>query len=183
MTDPFISPEQINQPRNPGVFLGRVGDPGLERIDGLEVVYPPSGAIGLTEATVRELANLMAGDDLSIVWIDPGERETHMLTGIPDHVALNTAERLLEVDGKHTKIPSREFEVLSCFFRNPYRILSRTEILNKVWAANDDYEFSKDMVSVHIFRVRKRLGEYSQSIQTHTGLGYRFDPSYPFEQE
>ena len=66
----------------------------------------------------------------------------------------------------------REFELLAFLARHPGRVLSREELLRKVWGY--DYVGETRTVDVHVRRLRAKLGDKGKLIQTVTGSGYKF---------
>ena len=66
----------------------------------------------------------------------------------------------------------REFDLLSFFARNPGRVLSREELLRKVWGY--DYLGETRTVDVHVRRLRRKLGEEHATIETVLGSGYKW---------
>lgn len=71
------------------------------------------------------------------------------------------------------ELSPKEFELLLYMVENNGRALSRDQILNKVWG----YDFFGDTrtVDTHIKKLRLKLGEKGELIQTVRGLGYRFE--------
>src|SRR5436309_2228681 len=68
----------------------------------------------------------------------------------------------------------REFELLAFFARYPGRVLSREELLRKVWGY--DYVGETRTVDVHVRRLRAKLGPKQSLIETVTGAGYKLVP-------
>ena len=68
----------------------------------------------------------------------------------------------------------REFELLAFFARHPGRVLSREELLRKVWGY--DYVGETRTVDVHVRRLRAKLGPKQSLIETVTGAGYKLVP-------
>jgi DNA-binding response OmpR family regulator len=66
----------------------------------------------------------------------------------------------------------REFDLLAFFARHPGRVISREELLRKVWGY--DYLGETRTVDVHVRRLRAKLGEKTRMIETVTGSGYKF---------
>lgn len=75
------------------------------------------------------------------------------------------------IDGKGYELTQREFEVLRELLMNQGRILTRQNLLNKLWR----YDFYGDerVVDTHIKNLRKKLG--ISFIQTIRGVGYKID--------
>ncbi|MEQ1831924.1 MAG: response regulator transcription factor, partial [Candidatus Eisenbacteria bacterium] len=70
------------------------------------------------------------------------------------------------------ELTPREFDLLAFLARHPGRVLSRDELLRKVWGY--DYVGETRTVDVHVRRLRAKLGEDSTSIETVLGSGYKF---------
>jgi len=79
------------------------------------------------------------------------------------HVATCAGERL--------DLTPREFDLLAFLARNPGRALTRDELLRKVWGY--DYVGETRTVDVHVRRLRAKLGEHHEMIETVLGAGYK----------
>jgi len=73
--------------------------------------------------------------------------------------------------GRRLELTPREFELLAFFAQHPGRALSREELLRKVWSY--DYLGETRTVDVHVRRLRVKIGEKHEVIETVTGLGYK----------
>lgn len=91
-----------------------------------------------------------------------------------DGLELDLYTRTAERDGKKVELSNKEFALLEYLMRNPHRILSRTQISEKVWDMN--YEPSSNVVDVYISALRKKLDRDHEIELIHTikGAGYRF---------
>ena len=67
----------------------------------------------------------------------------------------------------------REFEILLYLTNYPGRVLSRSDILNRVW--EKDIIVTDRTVDVNMARLRKKLGRFGQYIKNKPGYGYIFD--------
>lgn len=67
----------------------------------------------------------------------------------------------------------KEFLIMKYFMENNGRVLSREKIIEKVWDYNNDALMRT--VDMHISTLRKKLGKYSESINTVRGVGYCFE--------
>ena len=76
--------------------------------------------------------------------------------------------------GARLELTPREFDLLAFLARHPGRVLSRDELLRKVWGY--DYVGETRTVDVHVRRLRAKLGDASGSIETVLGAGYKFAP-------
>ncbi len=81
--------------------------------------------------------------------------------------------RYVYVDGERVDLSPKEYELLLYLAENAGRALSRDQILNAVW--NYDYFGDPRTVDTHIKKLRLKLGDKSELIQTVRGLGYRFE--------
>ncbi|MRT43230.1 quorum sensing response regulator transcription factor QseB [Pantoea sp. SOD02] len=71
-------------------------------------------------------------------------------------------------DGEAISLKSRELALLELFLRNPGRVLTRSQLEEKLYSWDEDV--SSNAVEVHIHHLRKKLG--SQFIRTVHGVGY-----------
>ena len=77
------------------------------------------------------------------------------------------------VDGKPVELSFKEFELLTYFMENEGVALSREKILNSVW--NYDYFGDARTIDTHVKKLRFKLLERGNNIQTIWGLGYKFE--------
>ena len=84
-------------------------------------------------------------------------------------VTLNLRTRQVSVDGTTVELPAREFTMAETFLRHPGQVLSREQLLDRVWGYNHDP--GSNVVDVYVGYLRKKLG--SELIETVRGMGYR----------
>ena len=96
-------------------------------------------------------------------------------TRVVNGLAIDFTMVTMTIAGAPLSLTRREFELLAFLAREPGRVMSREELLRKVWG----YEFIGETrtVDVHVRRLRAKLGERSPLIETVTGIGYRFSDS------
>jgi two-component system response regulator RegX3 len=73
-------------------------------------------------------------------------------------------------------MPLKEFELLELLMRNPGRVLTRGQLIDRVWGS--DYFGDTKTLDVHIKRIRSKIEVHpSEPVQLVTvrGLGYRFE--------
>lgn len=77
------------------------------------------------------------------------------------------------IDGTKVALTPKEYDLLIFFAKNPNRVFSRSELLDKVWG----YEFIGDdrTVDTHVKMVRDRIEPYKKFIVTVWGTGYKFE--------
>jgi two-component system alkaline phosphatase synthesis response regulator PhoP len=81
------------------------------------------------------------------------------------------------LDGHPIGLSLREFELLKFFVQYPYRVFSRSQILDRVWGS--DVYVEPRTVDVHIRRLRQRIERDDATpalILTVRGVGYKFNP-------
>jgi two-component system alkaline phosphatase synthesis response regulator PhoP len=88
------------------------------------------------------------------------------------HVRIDSGARLVSVDEHPVALTAIEFDLLLALAENRGRVLSREQLLEKVWG----YDYYGDMrvVDVHLGHIRQKLGR-ADLIATVRGVGYRFE--------
>ena len=89
---------------------------------------------------------------------------------------LNLRRRTLLKSGKNIVLTQVEFQMVEYFFQNPDTVLTRTDILNKVWGANCFGE--EKTVDVNIRRLRKKIEDDPSApkvLATVWGMGYKWN--------
>lgn len=89
------------------------------------------------------------------------------------NVVLNLLTRQAQVGGELIDLPAREFTLAETFLRHPGQVLSREQLLDRVWGY--DYSPGSNIVDVYIGYLRKKLG--ADLIETVRGIGYRLRES------
>ena len=79
---------------------------------------------------------------------------------------------IVHVNKKVTIFPRKEFEILFFLASNPGRVFSRDLLLKEVWGP-DIYVVDRT-VDVHIRKIREKLGDFADLIETIKGVGYKF---------
>ena len=91
-------------------------------------------------------------------------------------VMMDVERHEVRVDGEAVTMPLREFELLELFLRHPGRVLTRRQIIERLWGP--DYEGDTKTLDVHVKRLRGRVEMDASKpvlITTVRGLGYRLD--------
>jgi two-component system alkaline phosphatase synthesis response regulator PhoP len=88
------------------------------------------------------------------------------------HVRIDAGAHTVTVDDVPVELTSIEFDMLRALAENRGRVLTRAQLLEKVWGA--EYFGEMRVVDVHIGHVRQKLGNESL-IATVRGVGYRFE--------
>jgi DNA-binding response OmpR family regulator len=85
--------------------------------------------------------------------------------------ALDLRTRRVTVGGETVELTAREFALAEMFFRHPGQVLTREQLLDRVWGY--DYDPGSNVVDVYVGYLRKKLG--SDLIRTLRGAGYRLE--------
>ncbi len=88
-------------------------------------------------------------------------------------VSLDPGRRTCTVEGREIKLSPREFDLLECLLRNQGQVLSRAQLLDKVWGL--DFQGDDRAVDVRIRSLRAALGEAGKQIKTVFKAGYRME--------
>jgi two-component system alkaline phosphatase synthesis response regulator PhoP len=88
------------------------------------------------------------------------------------HIQIDVGAHIVIVDDVHVELTSIEFDLLRALAENRGRVLSREQLLEKIWGT--DYFGEMRVVDVHLGHVRQKLGNESL-IATVRGVGYRFE--------
>ena len=92
-----------------------------------------------------------------------------------DSLVVDLFGRRVRIDGQDIDFTYKEFELLAQLAHNARRTISRTELMETVWAEAPE-DTGERTVDVHVRRVRTKLGRYRRLISTVRGAGYRLDP-------
>ncbi|MGQ9833203.1 MAG: response regulator [Candidatus Villigracilaceae bacterium] len=88
------------------------------------------------------------------------------------HLHIDTGARTVTVDDRLVNLTAMEFDLLRALAEQRGRVLTREQLLEKVWGTN--YYGDLRVVDVHVGHVRQKLGR-DDLIVTVRGVGYRFE--------
>ncbi len=91
-------------------------------------------------------------------------------------VRLDTERHLVAVDGQPVSMPLKEFELLEMLLRNAGRVLTRGQLIDRIWG--NDYVGDTKTLDVHVKRLRAKVEPDPadpRHIVTVRGLGYKFE--------
>ena len=95
---------------------------------------------------------------------------------VAGELRLDSDRHQVTLSGKPISFPLKEFELLELLMENVNRVLTRGQIIDRVWGAN--YFGDTKTLDVHIKRLRSKIEEdpaRPKYIQTVRGLGYKFE--------
>jgi DNA-binding response OmpR family regulator len=90
-------------------------------------------------------------------------------------LALDVARHTVTLGGKPVDLTPKEFELLRALLESAGRVLSREQLLSRVWGYARADEIESRTVDVHVRRLRAKLGEEGHRISTLKGVGYRLE--------
>jgi len=102
------------------------------------------------------------------------EPEDSML--VSNGLEMDVERHRVTVDGRPVEMPLREFELLELLMRNVGRVLTRRQIIERVWGA--DYYGDTKTLDVHVRRLRAKIEKdpaHPKRLVTVRGLGYRLE--------
>jgi two-component system response regulator RegX3 len=103
-----------------------------------------------------------------------GDIDGHILTAGP--VRMDVDRHMVSVGTNSVQLPLKEFELLEFLMRNSGRVLTRIQLIDRVWGS--DYVGDTKTLDVHIKRLRAKIEEDPANpvfIQTVRGLGYKME--------
>jgi two-component system response regulator RegX3 len=107
-----------------------------------------------------------------------GEGPEELITGTVEAgpVRLDSERHVVTVNGREVPMPLKEFDLLELLLRNSGRVLTRMQIIDRVWGS--DYVGDTKTLDVHVKRLRSKI-EADPANPTHLltvrGLGYKFE--------
>lgn len=84
-------------------------------------------------------------------------------------ISLDVRTRRATIDGRSVELTAREYALLETLLRHPDQVLSREQLLSRVWGY--DFDPTSNVVDVYVRYLRRKLGE--GVIETVRGMGYR----------
>ncbi|MEI6038389.1 MAG: response regulator transcription factor [Actinomycetes bacterium] len=146
-------------------------DTEVDKVVGLELgaddyVTKPYSARELV-ARIRAVLRRQAG-------LDDNYAEDVQVSAGP--VKMDIDRHIVTVNGEATSLPLKEFELLEYLIRNAGRVLTRSQLIDRVWG--NDYFGDTKTLDVHIKRLRAKIEVDPANpllIQTVRGLGYKFE--------
>jgi two-component system response regulator RegX3 len=91
-------------------------------------------------------------------------------------IRMDIERHQVSIDGKPVSLPLKEFELLEFLMRNAGRVLTRIQLIDRVWGS--DYVGDTKTLDVHVKRIRAKIESDPANpkiIQTVRGLGYKME--------
>jgi two-component system response regulator RegX3 len=159
---------QIRQSSNVPVIMVSAKDDEVDKVVGLELgaddyvtkPYSPRELVARIRAVLRRGSE----PDLAPNALEAGP------------VRMDVERHVVTIDGTDVRLPLKEFELLEMFLRNPGRVLTRGQLIDRVWGS--DYVGDTKTLDVHVKRLRAKIEvnpAEPRLLTTVRGLGYKLD--------
>lgn len=161
---------QLRQRSSVPVIMLTAKDSEIDKVVGLELgaddyVTKPYSSRELV-ARVRAVLRRQA---------EPEELISNTVQAGP--VRMDVERHVVSVSGEQVSLPLKEFELLEMLLRNSGRVLTRGQLIDRVWGS--DYVGDTKTLDVHVKRLRSKIEPDPSNpryLVTVRGLGYKFEP-------
>jgi two-component system, OmpR family, response regulator RegX3 len=162
---------QLRQKSQVPIIMVTARDSEIDKVVGLEIgaddyVTKPYSPRELV-ARVRAVLRRQAGEQMEVTGA----------TLAAGPVRMDVERHVVTVLSSVVALPLKEFELLELLLRNAGRVLTRGQLIDRVWGA--DYVGDTKTLDVHIKRLRSKIEPEPSNprhIVTVRGLGYKFEP-------
>ena len=136
----------------------------LDRVKGLDIgaddyLVKPFGVMELISRVKALLRRTMSSKDSRIYSLGD--------------ISMNDEKRSVTVAGQEAELTFKEYELLKYFMESVGIVLTREDIMIRVWGT--DFEGESRTLDMHIKTLRKKLGESGKRIKTIRNVGYRME--------
>jgi two-component system response regulator RegX3 len=153
------------------VIMLTAKDTEIDKVVGLEIgaddyVTKPYSSRELLARVKAVLRRLAEPEDLLPSTLESGP------------VRMDVERHTVSVQGRSASLPLKEFELLEMLLRNSGRVLTRMQLIDRVWGS--DYVGDTKTLDVHVKRLRAKIEPDPANpvhIVTVRGLGYKFEAS------
>ncbi len=163
--------KQLRQTSNVPVIMVTARDSEIDKVVGLELgaddyvtkPYSSRELIARIRAVLRR-----GGEEEEIV------EDDQILEG--GRVRMDVERHTVTVGGEPVPMPLKEFDLLEYLMRNAGRVLTRGQLIDRIWGA--DYVGDTKTLDVHVKRLRSKIEEEPsrpRQLVTVRGLGYKFE--------
>ncbi|MER7331084.1 MULTISPECIES: response regulator transcription factor [unclassified Micromonospora] len=162
---------QLRQRSHVPIIMVTARDSEIDKVVGLEIgaddyvtkPYSPRELVARIRAVLRRQSTEVAESGAPTLAAGP--------------VRMDIERHVVTVDGAPVQLPLKEFELLELLLRNAGRVLTRGQLIDRVWGA--DYVGDTKTLDVHVKRLRSKIEPEPSAprfIVTVRGLGYKFEP-------
>ncbi|MDA2807034.1 response regulator transcription factor [Nocardiopsis suaedae] len=160
----------LRQKSNVPVIMLTAKDSEIDKVVGLE--------LGADDYVTKPFSSRELVARIRAVLRRQGEEEPVELAALEaGPVRMDVERHVVTVRGENVQLPLKEFELLEVLLRNAGRVLTRMQLIDRVWGA--DYVGDTKTLDVHVKRLRAKIETDPGApghIVTVRGLGYKFEP-------
>jgi two-component system response regulator RegX3 len=161
---------QIRAKSQVPIIMLTAKDTEVDKVVGLE--------LGADDYIVKPYSKAELVARIKAVLRRQGSEVTSEISGVitAGPISIDIDRHLVMINGAATSLPLKEFELLEFLLRNKGRVLTRTQLIDRVWGS--DYFGDTKTLDVHIKRLRAKIENDPANpvyIQTIRGLGYKFE--------
>jgi len=161
---------QIRQRSNVPVIMLTAKDSEVDKVVGLE--------LGADDYVTKPFSSRELVARIRAVLRRQGEPEAQTVATVEaGPVRLDAERHVVTVNGAPVQLPLKEFELLEFLLRNSGRVLTRMQLIDRIWGS--DYVGDTKTLDVHVKRLRAKIEPdpaNPRHIVTVRGLGYKFEP-------
>jgi two-component system response regulator RegX3 len=161
---------QLRQRSNVPVIMLTAKDSEVDKVVGLE--------LGADDYVTKPFSSRELVARIRAVLRRRGEPEELLSATLEaGPVRMDVDRHVVTVGGTAVQLPLKEFELLELLLRNAGRVLTRMQLIDRVWGS--DYVGDTKTLDVHIKRLRAKIEPDPSTpryIVTVRGLGYKFEP-------
>jgi two-component system response regulator RegX3 len=161
---------QIRNKSSVPIIMLTARDAEIDKVVGLELgaddyvtkPYSSRELIARINAVLRRASKIDSHEELGVISIGP--------------IRLDIDRHIMALNGLPISLPLKEFELLEFLMRNAGRVLTRSQLIDRVWGS--DYFGDTKTLDVHIKRLRAKIEKdpaVPTYIMTVRGLGYKFE--------
>ena len=159
----------IRSKSNTPVIMLTAKDTEIDKVVGLE--------LGADDYVTKPFSTRELLARIKAVLRRGGEIEVDMVGAVEvGPIRMDVERHVLSVDGEAVSMPLKEFELLEFLMRNSGRVLTRGQLMDRVWGS--DYVGDGKTLDVHVKRIRSKIEPDPANpvfLTTVRGLGYRFE--------
>ena len=90
-------------------------------------------------------------------------------------VVVDISRKRVLIDDETAPLTFKEFELLQYLVLHKGQTVSRTDLIEALWRADEDDIPNDRTIDVHVRRLRSKLGRFEDIVRTVRGTGYRYD--------
>jgi two-component system response regulator RegX3 len=164
--------QKLRQTSSVPVIMLTAKDSEIDKVVGLE--------IGADDYMTKPFSSRELVARIRAVLRRQGDRAGEpLMTGVVEAgpVRMDVERHVVAVGGQQISLPLKEFELLELLLRNAGRVLTRGQLIDRIWGA--DYVGDTKTLDVHVKRLRAKVEpkpSQPRHLVTVRGVGYKFEP-------